>query len=426
MRTRLWQATHLAAALMLASCGFKPSTPGENGTGGATVTGAAGAPQKGTGGSSTAAGTGGSPGTGGAIGTGGMHTSSGDITGVGGQSCGQTSVSIKPLPPDILIVQDKSLSMNEDPNGGNCAANAVNCSKWSQVSTAVDTVVTATDMNVNWGMIFFATDSMCAVNSTPVVPVGVMNGQKIQSAFANNQPSSQTPTAAAINASVKYMQTLTDPNPKFLLLATDGLPNCGTSSGTGGAGGRAGTGGAGGAGGRGTFGGGPPGGTTTADDSPAAEAAVAAAKAAGFPTFVVGIATSSNTTATTTLNTMAVNGGYPQTGAATQYYSVKDTASLQDALNKILGMTLSCTIPLTDKPDNLSNVAVSAQDATGKRIEIPQDPTNGWSFDATMSNIVLNGSACTQLKSVTLSQYQFIYACTGVKICIDTDDCQAF
>ena len=54
---------------------------------------------------------------------------------------------------------------------------------------------------------------------------------------------------------------------------------------------------------------------------------------------------------------MAVNGGYPQTGAGTQYYSVTDTASLQTALNKILGMTLSCTIPLTDKPDNLANVA---------------------------------------------------------------------
>ncbi len=413
MRTRLLVATQLVG-LVLAGCNFKPTT-GQTGAAGATgVTGAGGsggAAQKGTGGSPASA-TGGSVGSGGSIfGTGGS-SSAGDITGAGGQSCGQTNVSIKPLPPDILIVQDKSQSMEQSSSGGMCAATAAGCSKWSQVSTAIDTVVLATDTKVDWGMVFFGTDTACAVTSTPVVPVGPMTGQNIQTAFANNTPTSYTPTAAAINAAVTYMKTLTDPNPKFLLLATDGLPNCGTG----------GSGGAGGAGGRGVggrFGGGTPGGVNTSDDSPAAEAAVTAAKAAGFPTFVVGIATSTDMMATTTLNTMAVNGGYPQTGAATQYYSVTDTASLQAALNKIIGMTLSCTVPLTDKPDNLANVAVTAQDSTGKRIEIPPDPTNGWSFDSTMSNIILNGSACTDLQSVTLTAYQFIYACAGVKICVD-------
>ena len=406
MRTRLLVATQLAVGLALAGCNFKPTT-GQTGAGGATgPTGTAGAPQPGTGGSAT--GTGGSVGTGGSsVGTGGM-SSTGDITGAGGQSCGQTNVSIKPLPPDILIVQDKSLSMEDSPMGTACTGMAAGCSKWSQVSTAVDTVVTATDTNVNWGLIFFASNMECGVSSTPAVPVGPMTGQSIQTSFTNTQPTSYTPTAAAINAAVTYMQTLTDPNPKFLLLATDGLPNCGTA-GAGGA--------AGGMGGR--FGGGNPGGVSTAADSPAAEKAVTDAKTAGFPTFVVGIATSGDATATTTRNTMATNGGYPQSGAATQYYSVTDTASLQTALNKIIGMTLSCTIPLTDKPDNLTNVAVTAQDSTGKRIEIPPDPTNGWSFDSTMTNIVLNGTACTDLQSVTLTSYQFIYACAGVKICVD-------
>jgi hypothetical protein len=403
MRTHPWQANQLAMALLVAGCGFKPPMTGETGAGGSMpASGAAGSVQNGSGGSRST-GNGGAPGTGGSPGAGG-RTSSGDITGAGGQSCGQTNVSVKPLPPDILIVQDKSLSMQQDASGKNCTG--ANCSKWSQVSAAVDAVVTATDTTVNWGLIFFATDTMCGVNSTPVVPIGAMSGQRIQTAFAANQPSSETPTAAAINAAVMYMKTLTDPNPKFLLLATDGLPNCGaTTGGTG-------------AGGRGMFGGGPFGGGTP-DDSPNAEAAVTAAKAAGFPTFVVGIATASNAMATNTLNSMAVNGGYPQTGAPTQYYSITDTASLQTALNKILGMTLACTIPLTDKPDNLTNVAVSAQDANGRRIEIPRDAANGWSFDATMSNIILNGSSCSQLQSVTLTAYQFIFACADVKICID-------
>jgi len=415
MRTRLWQVTQLAVVLAWAGCGFKPTTPGENGSGGSSsATGAGGSAQPGSGGSSATA-TGGSRATGGSLGSGGTPVSSGDITGAGGSSCGQTNVSIKPIPPDILIVQDKSLSMN-DSSGQNCTGQ--NCSKWAQVSAAIDTVVQATDTNVNWGLVFFGTDSMCGVTSTPNVPVGPMNGQKIQTAFSGNQPSSETPTAAAMNAAVTYMKTLTDPNPKFLLLATDGLPNCGNSAAAGASGAAGRGGGTGGAGGRGPIGGIPPGGGTQ-DDSPAAESAVTSAKTAGFPTFVVGISTSGNTTATNTLNTMAKNGGYPQTGAATQYYSVTDTASLVTALNQILGKTLSCTIPLTDKPDYLSNVAVSAMDSSGKRIEIPKDDTNGWSFDSSMSNIVLNGSACQQLQSVTLSQYQFIYACSGISICID-------
>jgi hypothetical protein len=415
MRRRLWQTTQVTIVLALAGCGFKPTSSGQVGTGGSTgMTGAAGAPANGSGGSSST----GAGGAGVTAGTGGMRTTGGDITGTGGQSCGQTNVSIKPLPPDILIVQDKSGSMS-DPAGGNCTG--ANCSRWSQVSAAIDSVVKATETNVNWGMTFFPIDDTCGLPPNPIVPVGAMNSSPIQAAFTSNQPNGKTPTASALDAAVKYMKTLTDPNPKFLLLATDGLPNCG--AGMGGAGGQ--QGGMGGAGGRGIPGGGPPGGSISADDSPAAEMAVTNAKTAGFPTFVVGIATASDAMATNTLNTMARNGGYPQTGAATEYYSVTDTASLETALNKIIGMTLACTIPLTDKPDNLANVAVSAQDASGKRIQIPQDATNGWSFDATMSNIVLNGSACAQLQSVTLTQYQFIYACQGVKICIDTNDCAA-
>ncbi len=394
MRVRFWQATQVALVLAVAGCGFKPSSTGQ--TGAAGMTGAAGAPVKGSGGSSTGNGgstaSGGSTGTGGSVfGTGG--TGPGDVTGAGGQSCGQTNVSIKPLPPDILIVQDESGSMN-DPPGGTCTG--ANCSKWSQVSSAVGTVVQATDTNVNWGLTFFPIDSTCGLPTAPVVPVGPSNSQPIQTAFAGNAPNGKTPTAAALNAAVAYMKTLTDPNPKFLLLATDGLPNCGAGAPT-----------------------------ISTDDSAAAETAVGDALTAGYPTFVVGIATANDAMATTTLNTMAMKGGYPQTGAATQYYSITDTASLQAALNKIIGMTLACTIPLTDKPDNLANVAVSAQDSTGARIEIPKDPTNGWSFDATMSNIVLNGTACSQLQSVTLTQYQFIYACAGVHICIDTNDCHA-
>jgi von Willebrand factor type A domain len=366
----------------LAGCGFSPGdAAAPTGAGGSTVSGAGGS--NGVGASS---GIGASPGI-------GLSSGAGGDVGIGGSSCGQTNVQVKPEPPDILIVQDKSLSMNQDASGQDC--NTAGCSKWEQVSAAIDAVVTATDTSVNWGLVFFGTDMQCGTTSRPVVPIAAMNGAKVQMAFATNQPSSYTPTASAVTAAVTYMKTLTDTNPKYLLLATDGLPNCGQQQG-----------------GRG--------GNITADDSPAAEAAVSAAKSAGFPTFVVGIATDSDQMATDTLNTMATNGGYPQAGAATQYYSVSDTASLEAALSKIVGMVASCTIPLTNVPSNLSNVAVSAQDSSGKPVEIQQDPTNGWSYtNANKDVIQLNGTACDNLQSGAYSNFQFLYACEGTMICID-------
>jgi von Willebrand factor type A domain len=362
----------LLSLVPLVGCAFSPGTPGEEvGTGGASSTGS-GVGSGGVSGITTGQGL-----TGGDIG----------VTGAAGtMSCGQATVPIMPLPPDILIVQDKSLSMNENAAGDNC--NTAGCSKWSQVSAAIDSVVMATQTTVNWGLVFFGTNSTCGTTSTPVVPVEANAYTAINTAFTGNQPASYTPTAAAMNAAVTYMNTLTDMNPKYILLATDGLPNCGA------------------------------GGNMTADDSPNAEAAVTTAKTAGYPTFVVGIG---NTMGDATLNVMAVNGGEPQVGSAdgNSFYSVQSTTELEAALNKIVGIIASCTISLSSAPTGFTNVVISATDASGKPVAIPMDPTNGWSYDANKANVILNGTACANLQNGTYSDFNFNYACEGVTICID-------
>jgi hypothetical protein len=374
----------------LIGCGFSPKGSGlVSGEGGSASTGSGGS-SSGSGGSSS--GKGGST----SSGSGGVN-----VTGSGGgggdvgpeidasTSCGQTNVKVMPEPPDILIVQDKSLSMNEDSTGAACTA--AGCSKWSQVSTAMDTVVMATQTTVNWGLIFFGSDNMCGVNATPSVPITpVTSYTPISQAYATNMPSSYTPTEAAMNAAVAYMQTLTDQNPKYLLLATDGLPNCKANDRN-----------------------------VMDDDSPGATTAVTNAKTAGFPTFVVGIG---NTMGTTTLNALAMAGGEPQIGSAdgNSFYEVNNTAELETALNKIVGLIASCTIPLTGVNGTLDKVAVSAQDASGNTVQVMQDPVNGWSYvDASMTTIVLNGTACTDLQSGAYSNFQFIYTCSTGTICID-------
>ena len=364
-------------------CGFDPGTPGQgSGAGGSIST------TVGNGGSN-----GGSLGSGGIVlsGGGGSGGGGGDVTptGTGGMSCGQTNVSVMPEPPDILIVQDKSLSMNMDATGAACTTPG--CSKWSQVSAAMDSVVMATQTTVNWGLVFFGSNNMCGVNTMPNVPITPNTSyMPISQAYANNMPSSYTPTEAAVNAAVTYMQMVTDPNPKYLLLATDGLPNCKANDNN-----------------------------VMDDDSPGTVTAVTNAKTAGFPTFVVGIG---NTMGTSTLNMLATAGGEPQVGSAdgNSFYEVNSTADLEAALTKIVGMVASCTIPLTGVNGTLDKVAVSAVDSSGNTVQIMQDPTNGWSYtDGTMTTIVLKGTACTDLQNGSYSNFQFIYTCSTGTICID-------
>jgi hypothetical protein len=185
-----------------------------------------------------------------------------------------------------------------------------------------------------------------------------------------------------VTAAAAYLQTVQDGRPKYLLLATDGLPNCGLGNAN-----------------------------TSVDDSPAAIASVANAKAAGILTFVVGIAASSDQMASVTLNSMAMAGAEPQIGSAdgNSFYEVTSTADLETALNKIVGLAGSCLIPLTGVSGALDKVALSAKDTSGNQIPIPQDSTNGWSYtDNTRTAILLNGTSCTSLRNGAYTDLQFI------------------
>src|SRR5262249_20809033 len=160
--------------------------------------------------------------------------------------------------PDILIVQDRSGSMDNDSTDTSCTGGCGAMSKWAQVFAAVQQVVTTTDTTVNWGLKFFAdADNTCGVNNGVAVQVATGTGNAIVQQYQTPTKAnggltngSRTPTRAAVAAGAAYLMGLTDMNPRYILLATDGLPNCAA------------------------------GGSNTADDSGPATAAIAAAAAA--------------------------------------------------------------------------------------------------------------------------------------------------
>ncbi len=299
----------------------------------------------------------------------------GSIGPTGDMNCGITRIPTTKQPADVLIVQDKSGSMDQDPTGANCPNNMPGCSKWDQMTPPINQTVMATQADIRWGLKFFPDPgaNACQVNNTVLVPVAQNNAMAINTAIAGVMPGGSTPTRTAINNAVTYLNGNGDTNPKYILLATDGLPNCA-----------------------------PGGGNTQNSDAMGAVTAIANALTAGIPTFVVGIG---NTGAAATLTMMAQAGGRP-TAAAPFYYQVNSGADLVAALSTISGSVRSCTFQLGSKPPDPTNVKVQADGVT-----VPPSATDGWGFNPGITAVILTGSYCQHVLDGTTQDVQVLFGC---------------
>jgi hypothetical protein len=311
------------------------------------------------------------------------------------QNCGYFKPPVARLPPDVLILLDRSLSMETQvlPPGFTLADFALclllnNCpvtaSRWVTMTGALNSSVMASAATVNYGLKFFPNDVTCGVNDGAAVPIAANNFAAMNSAMAMTQPGGFTPTAAALASAGRYLMTLTRPNPRFVVLATDGEPNCGSGSSSGNNGG--------------------------GSDAQAAIAAVTALAAAGIPVYVIGIATEG--VADATLSSMATAGGRPRSGTPS-YYSVQQAADLSAALAAIGRDVASCTFDVTPPPPpaDPTNVVV---DANGMRV--PANPADGWRWGPGMTTIEITGSWCARVQSGELTDVQTTFACKGVII----------
>jgi hypothetical protein len=282
------------------------------------------------------------------------------------------------IPPDLLIVLDKSGSMAEDQMDNTCARGAVCESKWSDMIAGINMVVGQTEATIRWGLKYFSTDGNCGVTAGAAVPIAANNAMAISTSIMGENPEGNTPTAAGVTSGATYLMGLTDPNPKYILLATDGEPNCGAGK------------------------------KSSASDAAGAEAAVTMSAAAGIPVFVVGVG--DVTSAHTTLNALATNGGRPQTGDPA-FYPVTNTADLVSVLTKIGGQIASCSFSLGKAPPDPTNIAVYADG-----VRLAQSMTNGWEYGAGMTSVELNGAACDNVKSKATKDIQAVFGCPGVVI----------
>ena len=152
-----------------------------------------------------------------------------------------------------------------------------------------------------------------------------------------------------------------------MLLATDGMPNCG---------------------------------------SPVEDVVTAleSLRASGIDTFVLGIPGPVDA-----LNTLANAGGRARSGG-TAFYEASTAAELSAAVRAIAGAANSCEYPV---PDSVLPVT----DLTAFRVllegtAVANDASNGWSFtDAAHTRIRLNGAACATLRSGSVTNVVVTYHC---------------
>jgi hypothetical protein len=351
----------------LVGCGFAPA-----GSGG---TGASGGPL----------GTGNASGTG-LVGGGAAQNGQGNVTGM---NCREVMQPLAKLPPDILIVLDASGSMNDDPSNTACTNGCGATSKWAQMTPAINQVVAATDMTVNWGLKFFAdTDATCGVGNNVAVQVGVNTAGAVQTAIAGRTSAnggvtngSRTPTRLAETAGANYLRGLTDMNPRFIVLATDGLPNCAPGNGD-----------------------------TAADDSAGAVMAVSDAAMNGIPTFVVGIATGGGM-ADTTLSNMANAGGYPRSGGPPSYYSVSSTTEFVSVLQTLVGMAATCTFAVPEPTGDTSREHIAVV-VNGTELKRDPNHADGWDYTSTgMTAVQIYGSTCNGIMGGSITDVKIVFKC---------------
>jgi hypothetical protein len=323
--------------------------------------------------------------------------------------CGYTSITARQDPAKIYFVLDRSGSMSD---GGGKHGN-----KYETVRLAVIDLSTQIGFRSRLGAAVFPaiTGDACAAGAE-VMPLQdgdpksyADKGQqgpvtkKLAQAI-NVSPKGGTPTGSTLTALVPKLSKLGKNT--YVILATDGGPNCNTGAACGSnecipnieA---------------------DPGCTkdnnccdpkvdpsySTGDclDSNATLSAVTALDQAGVKTLVVGIPGSA--AYGTLLDLLAVAGGAPRDGTP-RYYRVDDIDDLEGLLLTVGSqVTVSCDISLDSAPNDPSAINLYFDTTL-----VVSDMTDGWSY-SNSTTITLHGKACDTLLSGGVGQVQVFEGC---------------
>jgi hypothetical protein len=343
----------LISSVMLVAC----TAPNSNGHGGSGGSGSAGA--GGTGGS------GGDPGNGGSSGSGGS-TGDDDM----GKACGGMDFALNAVPPNVMLVLDRSQSMT-DPISANPADAGTH--KWDDLNAAVTTLVDGYDNQLRLGMDLFAPvgGKSCAAGKPGAIG-DVGTGQTLLTALGKASPGSNTPTGATMQALVGNSLLMDAARDNYAIIITDGQPNC------------------------------------VSGEVDVVTNAIKAlySQTPSVKTFVIGLGADQFITPGA-LNDWADAGHTAGTGTV-RYIPAGSQAALKTALQGIAQGVVTCTFTMQQAaPDpTLITVLEGGQ-------PVSPSPTNGYVYDSNANTITLVGAPCDALKKTPTPPVKVIYGCPG-------------
>jgi hypothetical protein len=275
---------------------------------------------------------------------------------------------------------------------------AANPTRWQYAVALVTDLVKSLDEEANFALQYFPTDIGCEALG-PSVPFGQGATSNIEVSLSESVAGGYTPTYGALRSAFEFLVDIDDANPEYIIMATDGIPNCGCVNG---------------------FGEycsqeplceSPCRLAETSPDPGAALEMVGTLREAGIRTFVIGMAFQQSEAM---LEQMAMAGGMPRPSVSPAYYPANDGSELEDALRAVSSRIVSCNLKLTHRPHHADYTSVFVNDQPVSRDPSHQD---GWDFvfDAGVEiGISLFGPACEALQDSADHEVRAVYDCPPV------------
>ena len=317
--------------------------------------------------------------------------------------CGGVAVNAEVAPPNLLIMLDRSCSMNAAPDtkvdagpGGKLKT------KWEIAQSAIATLTKQYKGKIRFGLELFPDVAGDVCDQAVPVPVPVAANQEstindlLFEALTNKGAGMNYfpnyPCVTNINYAVATsVGQLTDSTRKnFSILMTDGaqsgcaMPDAG-------------------------------------DSDIYTKTIIANQHAAGVDTFVIGFGGGVDKTA---LNSFALAGGQPNPAAPPDagadptppfYYDAADEAQLTAALASIAKRTLSCTMKLASSPpgEDVSLINIFL-DANATPVPLLDEAGTHWSYDTASKSITFLGADCEALKEGKIGNVSVVFGCPGL------------
>jgi hypothetical protein len=295
-----------------------------------------------------------------------------------GGGCGQNELSGQRVAPNLMILLDRSGSMDDDADGD---------TRWNVAKKAIAAVTGRFGDEIRFGLATYSScqPGGCSAGSI-VVPIAGDDAGRID-AFLSNKVDQGSQDGAALNddGDVQYLcdsdepetstgkslfalvneSSLQDPaRENAVLLITDGEES-----------------------------------DECIDDEHDGKAGAAAllAQAIRVRTYVVGLGVNADS-----VDEIAVAGG------TSQLLPADNEAELTAALARIASQALSCELVLDNQPNNPDEIYVFFND---EPTQIARDDADGWFYEPATRTITFQGASCGALKEQRVSDVDVVFGC---------------